>query len=77
MNENSSQTIKEISEDKKIKNSSELDNGSVSLNEEDSSFEKNDIPSADSSSSRTNTDFENAGFTQEESQEGLKLNLFT
>jgi len=66
MNENSSQTIKELSEDQDIKNSSELDNNSASQNEEDLSFEKSDIPSADSSSSRTNTDFENAGFTQEE-----------
>ena len=55
MNENSSQTIKELSEDKEIKNSSELDNDSASQNEEDLSFEKSDIPSADSSSSRTNT----------------------
>ena len=37
MNENSSQTIKELSEDKEIENLSELDN---------------DIPSADSSTSR-------------------------
>ena len=35
MNENSSQTIKELSEDQEIKNSSELDNDSVSQNEED------------------------------------------
>jgi len=66
MNENSSQTIKEISEDQEIRNSSELDNDSASQNEEDLSFENSDIPSADSSSSRTNTDFDNAGFTQEE-----------
>ena len=66
MTENSSQTIKELSEDKEIKNLSELDNDSASLNEEELSFEKSDIPSADSSSSRTDTDFENAGFTQEE-----------
>ena len=66
MNENSSQTIKELSEDQEIKNSSELENDSASQNEEDLSFEKSDIPSADSSSSRTNTDFDNAGFTQEE-----------
>jgi len=66
MNENSSQTIKELSEDQEIKNSSELDNDSASQNEEDLSFEKSDIPSADSSSSRTNNDFDNAGFTQEE-----------
>ena len=66
MNENSSQTIKELSEDKEIKNSSELDNDSASQNEEDLSFEKSDIPSADSSTSRKTTDFDNAGFTQEE-----------
>ena len=66
MNENSSQTIKELSEDQEIKNSSELDNDSASKNEENLSFEKSDIPSADSSSSRKNTDFDNAGFTQEE-----------
>ena len=46
MNENSSQTIKELSEDNEIKNLSELDNDSVPQNEEDS-FEKVDIPSAD------------------------------
>ena len=67
MNENSSQTIKELSENQEIQNSSELDNyDSASQNEEDLSFEKSDIPSADSSSSRTNADFDNAGFTQEE-----------
>ena len=66
MNENSSQTIKELSEDQEIKNSTELDNDSTSQNEEDLSFEKSDIPSADSSTSRTNADFDNAGFTQEE-----------
>ena len=66
MHENPSQTIQEISEDKEIKNSSELDNDSTSQTGEDLSFEKNDIPSADSSSSRINTDFDNAGFTQEE-----------
>ena len=38
MNENSSQTIKEISEDKENKNLSELDNDSISQNEEDLSF---------------------------------------
>jgi len=39
--------------DQEIKNSTELDNNSTSQNEEDLSFEKSDIPSADSSSSRT------------------------
>ena len=67
MNENSSQIIKELSEDQEIKNSSELDNDTATQIEEDLSFEKSDIPSADSSSSRTNTDFDNAGFTQENS----------
>ena len=66
MNEKSSQTIKEISEDQEINNSNELDNDSASPNQEDLSFMKSDIPSADSSSSRTNIDFDNAGFTQEE-----------
>ena len=66
MNENSSQTIKELSEEREVENSSELVSDSISQNEEDLSFEKNDIPTADSSSSRTNTDFDNAGFTQEE-----------
>ena len=66
MNENSSQTIKELSEDQEIKNASELDNDSASQNEEELSFEKSDIPSADSSSSRKNTDFDKVGFTQEE-----------
>ena len=54
MNENSSQTIKELSEDQEIKNSPELDNDSASQNEEGLSYEKSDIPSADASSSRTN-----------------------
>ena len=66
MNENSGQTIKELSEDKEINDSSEISKDTVLQNEEDLSFEKNDIPSADSSSSRTNTDFDNVGFTQEE-----------
>jgi len=39
MNENSSQTIKEISEDQEIKNLSELDNDSASQNKEDLTFE--------------------------------------
>ena len=66
MNENSSQTIKELSEDKTIKNPSESDSDLTSQNEEDLSFKKEDIPTADSSSSRTNKDFDDAGFTQEE-----------
>ena len=66
MNENSSQAIKETSEDRETKDSSDLLNNSEFQNEEDLSFETRDIPSADSSSSRTNTDFDTAGFTQEE-----------
>ena len=54
MNENPSQAITELSEDKEIENSSDLSNDSLSQNQKDLSFEKNDIPSADSSSSRTN-----------------------
>ena len=65
MNENSSQTIKEL-EDKEIENSSEFNNDSDHQNERELSYEKNDIPSADSSASRVNVDFDNAGFTQEE-----------
>ena len=79
MNENSPQTIKELSGDKEIQNSPELDNNLVSQNEENFSFEKNDIPSADSSSSRKNTDFDNAlsksvfFLLEEESAEGISF----
>ena len=66
MNENSSQTIKELSEEREVENSSELVSDSISQNEENLSLENNYIPSADSSSSRTTLDFDNAGFTQEE-----------
>ena len=44
MNENSSQTIKELSENQEINNSSELDNDAAPHNEEDLSFKKSDIP---------------------------------
>ena len=66
MKENSSQTIKEISADKEIKNSTVVESNSKDLNEQDLSFHEEDIPSADSSSSRRNNDLDNAGFTQEE-----------
>ena len=66
MNDKPSQTVKEISEEKETKNSSKSSNDSAIQNQEDLSFENQDIPSADSSSSRTNEDFDNAGFTQEE-----------
>ena len=66
MIENSSQTVKEILEDKEIESSNVEENTSKITKEEDLSFDQKDIPSADSSSSRRNSDLENAGFTQEE-----------
>ena len=66
MIENSSQTLKEISDEKEIKNSILEENTSDTPKEEDLSFETKDIPSADSSSSRRNSDLDTAGFTQEE-----------
>jgi len=66
MKNNSSQTIKEVSNDKGLKNLSEVESTSNSPTKEDLSFDQKDIPTADSSSSRKNTDLENAGFTQEE-----------
>ena len=66
MNENSSQTLKEISNNNKIKNSTVLESASEAPIKEDLSFDQNNIPSADSSSSRRNNDLDNAGFTQEE-----------
>ena len=65
MSENSSQTLKELPDDKEIQNSSELDKNSESSKQEELSYKNEEIPSADSSSSRNN-DFDNAGFTQEE-----------
>ena len=44
MNENSSQSIKELSNNKEIEVSSELDENSVELNKEDILIEANDIP---------------------------------
>ena len=66
MKENSSQTIKEAPEEKAIKNPSESESNSISKKEENLLFDDKEIPSADSSSSRKDMDFENAGFTQEE-----------
>ena len=66
MKENSSQTLNEASEEKLIETSSETENNSRSIKEEDLSFDEKEIPSADSSSSRKGIDLENAGFTQEE-----------
>jgi len=66
MIENSSQTLKEISDDKEIESSNLEENTSETTKEENLSFDHKDIPSADSSSSRRNSDLDNAGFTQEE-----------
>ena len=66
MNENSSQTIKEITEDIEIKNSSVEENASETQNDQGLSYDQKDIPSADSSSSRRSNDLDDAGFTQEE-----------
>ncbi len=60
MSENSSQNVKELADDKNIENSSELDKNSESSKKEDLSYKNEEIPSADSSSSRNN-DFDNAG----------------
>ena len=49
-----------MAEDKEINNLSELNNDSESQNGENLLFDKDDIPSADSSSSRTNADLDNA-----------------
>ena len=66
MNENPSQTLKEISNDNEVDSPSEIENPKEKITEENLSFEEKDIPSADSSSSRRNNDLDNAGFTQEE-----------
>ena len=66
MIENPSQTLKEISDEKQIENSTIEENISETQKEEDLSFDTKDIPSADSSSSRRNSDLDTAGFTQEE-----------
>ena len=59
MNENSSPTVKEISDDTITKNSSKLESKTESPKEKDLSFQQNEIPSADSSSSRRNNDSSN------------------
>ena len=66
MIENSSQTVKEISDEKEIENLTVEENTSEIPKKEDLSFDHKDIPSADSSSSRKKSDLETAGFTQEE-----------
>ena len=68
MTENSSQTLKENTDEaNNINNKLEVapsDNDKT--DKSDNSYEEKDIPSADSSSSRKNNDLENVGFTQEE-----------
>ena len=66
MIENPSQTVKEISDQEEIENLIVEENTSETPKEEDLSFDAKDIPSADSSSSRRNSDLDTAGFTQEE-----------
>lgn len=66
MIENSSQKVKEISDQEGIENSTLEENTSETPKEENLSFDEKDIPSADSSSSRRNSDLDTAGFTQEE-----------
>ena len=66
MNENSSQTIKESTEDLDIKVGDNLEEIDSKSNIDEISYEEKDIPSADASSSRKKNDLENVGFTQEE-----------
>ena len=66
MIEDSSQTVKEISDENEIEGSTIEETTSKSRKEEDLSFDPKDIPSADSSSSRRNSDLDSAGFTQED-----------
>ena len=66
MIENSSQTVKEISDEKEIENSTLVENTSEPPKKDDLSFDSKNIPSADSSSSRRNSDLDSAGFSQED-----------
>ena len=66
MIENPSQKVKEISDQEGIENSIIEENTSETPKEENLSYNAKDIPSADSSSSRRNSDLDTAGFTQEE-----------
>ena len=66
MIENSSQKVKEISDQEGIENSTIEENTSETPKEENLTYNAKDIPSADSSSSRRNSDLDTAGFTQEE-----------
>ena len=66
MIENPSQKVKEISDQEGIENSTIEENTSETPKEENLTYNAKDIPSADSSSSRRNSDLDTAGFTQEE-----------
>ena len=66
MIENPSQTVKEISDQEGIENSTIEENTSETPKEENLTYNAKDIPSADSSSSRRNSELDTAGFTQEE-----------
>ena len=77
MIENPSQIVKEISDEKEIESSTVEENTSEIPKEEDLSFDHKDIPSADSSSSRRNSDLDTAGFTQEEFASLLGCLLYT
>ena len=66
MIENPSQKVKEISDQEGIENSIIEENTSETPKEENLTYNAKDIPSADSSSSRRNSDLDTAGFTQEE-----------
>ncbi len=66
MNENSSQTLQESTDDLENKNVSNLENIDGNSSDVEQTYEEKDIPSADSSSSRKNKDLENVGFTLDE-----------
>tara|TARA_A100001388_G_scaffold251227_1_gene212959 strand:- start:193 stop:1284 length:1092 start_codon:yes stop_codon:yes gene_type:complete len=66
MIENSSKTVTEISNDKEVENLNVEESTSKTSTDDDLSFNSKDIPSADSSSSRRNSDLDSAGFTQED-----------
>ena len=66
MSENSSQTLKETSDDQNKIDANNLENNNSQSNINQLSYEEKDIPAADSSSSRNSKDSDNVGFTLEE-----------
>tara|TARA_Y100001978_G_scaffold26347_1_gene22508 strand:- start:4708 stop:5796 length:1089 start_codon:yes stop_codon:yes gene_type:complete len=66
MTDSSPQTVKNTKNEINPSDATSEDIISSNNDQLDSSFSEKDIPSADSSSSRRNSDLENAGFTQEE-----------